>query len=121
MSQDQKNPRSIVLAGGGTAGHVNPLLATAGEIQQQSPQTRLTIVGTEYGLEKELVPAAGYELRTISRVPFPRRINAAALKFFRNFEMRFPKRGNSRRSAGRYGSGLWGIRLTAGLSCSPEA
>ncbi|MCU1631883.1 MAG: murG [Micrococcaceae bacterium] len=64
---------SVVLAGGGTAGHISPLLAIAGSIVDQRPGTRITAVGTEAGMETRLVPAAGFELRTIDRVPMPRR------------------------------------------------
>ncbi|OKL49242.1 undecaprenyldiphospho-muramoylpentapeptide beta-N-acetylglucosaminyltransferase [Boudabousia marimammalium] len=70
---------NIVLAGGGTAGHVNPLLAVAAELSKKSHS--VTIVGTEEGLETELVPAAGYQLETILRVPFPRRPNLYMLRF----------------------------------------
>lgn len=64
---------SVVLAGGGTAGHISPLLAIAGAIVDRRPGTRITAVGTEAGMETRLVPAAGYDLRTIDRVPMPRR------------------------------------------------
>lgn len=59
----------IVLAGGGTAGHVNPLLATASQLGEHN----LICLGTAEGLEARLVPAAGYELHTIARIPMPRR------------------------------------------------
>ena len=58
----------IVLAGGGSAGHVNPLLATAAHLPAD-----ITVLGTAEGLEADLVPAAGHELRLIPKVPFPRR------------------------------------------------
>lgn len=71
----------IVLAGGGTAGHVNPLLAVADAIKSIEPEADISVIGTEVGLEHDLVPQAGYELETIEKVPFPRRPNMAALKF----------------------------------------
>ena len=70
-----------LLAGGGTAGHVNPLLSVATAIRATHPDAELLVLGTAEGLEARLVPAAGFELAMISRVPFPRRINAAALRF----------------------------------------
>jgi UDP-N-acetylglucosamine--N-acetylmuramyl-(pentapeptide) pyrophosphoryl-undecaprenol N-acetylglucosamine transferase len=70
-----------LLAGGGTAGHVNPLLATADAIRQDEPDAEIIVVGTREGLEARLVPARGYELVEIARLPFPRRPNRAALKF----------------------------------------
>ncbi|MHA7208276.1 undecaprenyldiphospho-muramoylpentapeptide beta-N-acetylglucosaminyltransferase [Arthrobacter sp. MDT1-65] len=68
-----ERPVSVVLAGGGTAGHISPLLAIAGAIVDRRPGTRITAVGTEAGMETRLVPAAGFDLRTIDRVPMPRR------------------------------------------------
>lgn len=64
---------SIVLAGGGTAGHISPLLAIAAAIRAAAPEARLLAVGTPSGMETRLVPAAGLELATIDRVPLPRR------------------------------------------------
>ena len=71
----------IVLAGGGTAGHVNPLLAVADAIRKARPDAEIGVVGTAVGLEHDLVPQAGYELETIEKVPFPRRPGMAALRF----------------------------------------
>lgn len=70
-----------LLAGGGTAGHVNPLLALADLIRKREPDADIVVLGTEEGLEKKLVPERGYELVTIARLPFPRRPNSYALKF----------------------------------------
>ena len=64
---------SIVLAGGGTAGHTSPLLATAYELLDQRPDLRLTAVGTARGLETTVIPAAGLALELIPPVPMPRR------------------------------------------------
>ena len=75
------SPVHIVLAGGGTAGHVNPLLAVADAIRRIRPEASISIIGTAVGLEHDLVPRAGYELDTIEKVPFPRRPNKAALQF----------------------------------------
>ena len=73
--------KHIVLAGGGTAGHVNPLLSVAAAIGRIDPEAKVSVIGTAVGLEQELVPAAGYELDAIDKVPFPRRPNAYALRF----------------------------------------
>lgn len=75
------SPLRVVLAGGGTAGHVSPLLAMADAIRAEHPDAEITVVGTAEGLEARLVPAAGYTLRTIERAPLPRRPDAAALRF----------------------------------------
>ncbi|MEJ5921073.1 UDP-N-acetylglucosamine--N-acetylmuramyl-(pentapeptide) pyrophosphoryl-undecaprenol N-acetylglucosamine transferase [Bifidobacterium thermophilum] len=72
---------NIVLAGGGTAGHVNPLLSVADAIRRIEPDANLSVIGTAVGLEHDLVPQAGYELDTVEKVPFPRRPNKDALTF----------------------------------------
>jgi UDP-N-acetylglucosamine--N-acetylmuramyl-(pentapeptide) pyrophosphoryl-undecaprenol N-acetylglucosamine transferase len=64
----------VLLAGGGTAGHVSPLLALADRLVADDASTRILAVGTATGLEARLVPARGYELNEIPRVPLPRRI-----------------------------------------------
>lgn len=66
-------PVSLLLAGGGTAGHVNPLLALAAELRRRDPEVRMTVLGTKEGLEARLVPEAGWPLVEVPRVPFPRR------------------------------------------------
>ena len=73
--------KHIVLAGGGTAGHVNPLLSVAAAIGRIDPDAKVSVIGTAVGLEKDLVPAAGLELDTIEKVPFPRRPNLYMLRF----------------------------------------
>jgi UDP-N-acetylglucosamine--N-acetylmuramyl-(pentapeptide) pyrophosphoryl-undecaprenol N-acetylglucosamine transferase len=63
---------SVVLAGGGTAGHVEPALATADALRRADPRIEITCLGTERGLETRLVPLRGYELAVIPAVPLPR-------------------------------------------------
>ncbi|MFI5061242.1 MAG: UDP-N-acetylglucosamine--N-acetylmuramyl-(pentapeptide) pyrophosphoryl-undecaprenol N-acetylglucosamine transferase [Actinomycetales bacterium] len=70
-----------LLAGGGTAGHVNPLLAVADRLRRDDPAAEVLVLGTKEGLEARLVPERGYELATIPKLPFPRRPNGAALRF----------------------------------------
>ena len=65
--------RSVLLAGGGTAGHIEPALAVADALLAIDPTLRITALGTERGLETTLVPARGYELRLIPAVPLPRK------------------------------------------------
>jgi UDP-N-acetylglucosamine--N-acetylmuramyl-(pentapeptide) pyrophosphoryl-undecaprenol N-acetylglucosamine transferase len=72
---------TFLLAGGGTAGHVNPLLAVADELRRTRQDANVLVLGTAEGLEARLVPERGYELLTVPKVPFPRRPNAAALRF----------------------------------------
>ena len=80
-SRIMSSQKHIVLSGGGTAGHVNPLLAVAHVIRELEPDADIAVVGTAVGLEHDLVPRAGFELETIEKVPFPRRPNKAALEF----------------------------------------
>ncbi len=70
-------PSSVLLAGGGTAGHVSPLLALADALRRRDPAVRITALGTETGLEARLVPARGFDLRFVPRVPLPRRPHPA--------------------------------------------
>ncbi len=63
----------VVLAGGGSAGHVAPLLALADCLRRADPAVAVTALGTAEGLEARLVPARGYDLAVVPRVPLPRR------------------------------------------------
>jgi UDP-N-acetylglucosamine--N-acetylmuramyl-(pentapeptide) pyrophosphoryl-undecaprenol N-acetylglucosamine transferase len=63
----------VVLAGGGTAGHIEPALALADALRRQDPTVGITALGTERGLETRLVPERGYELGLIPAVPLPRK------------------------------------------------
>lgn len=63
----------VVLAGGGTAGHIEPALALADALRRQDPSVGITALGTERGLETRLVPERGYDLALIPAVPLPRR------------------------------------------------
>ena len=72
---------TYLLAGGGTAGHVNPLLAVADRIRRDEPESTILVLGTAEGLESRLVPDRGYELLTVERLPFPRRPGRALLRF----------------------------------------
>jgi UDP-N-acetylglucosamine--N-acetylmuramyl-(pentapeptide) pyrophosphoryl-undecaprenol N-acetylglucosamine transferase len=65
---------SVVLAGGGSAGHTSPLIATGLELRRLSPELAVTALGTARGLETAVVPAAGLELELIPPVPMPRRV-----------------------------------------------
>lgn len=72
---------TYLLAGGGTAGHVNPLLAVADALKARDPEAEVLVLGTREGLEARLVPERGYELLFVDKVPFPRRADRAAASF----------------------------------------
>jgi UDP-N-acetylglucosamine--N-acetylmuramyl-(pentapeptide) pyrophosphoryl-undecaprenol N-acetylglucosamine transferase len=63
----------VVLAGGGTAGHVEPALNLADCLRRHDPDVGVTALGTDRGLETRLVPERGYDLRLITATPMPRR------------------------------------------------
>ena len=70
----------VLLAGGGTAGHTSPLLATADALRRLQPDVEITCLGTPRGLENKVVPEAGYPLELIPPVPLPRKPNADFFK-----------------------------------------
>jgi UDP-N-acetylglucosamine--N-acetylmuramyl-(pentapeptide) pyrophosphoryl-undecaprenol N-acetylglucosamine transferase len=69
----------VVLAGGGSAGHIEPALATADALRRLDPTVEVTCLGTERGLETRLVPMRGYELALIPAVPLPRSVTPELL------------------------------------------
>jgi UDP-N-acetylglucosamine--N-acetylmuramyl-(pentapeptide) pyrophosphoryl-undecaprenol N-acetylglucosamine transferase len=73
-------PRRVLLAGGGTAGHTSPLLATADALRRRDPDIEITALGTARGLETRVIPEAGYPLELVPPVPLPRRPNADLLR-----------------------------------------
>jgi UDP-N-acetylglucosamine--N-acetylmuramyl-(pentapeptide) pyrophosphoryl-undecaprenol N-acetylglucosamine transferase len=70
----------ILLAGGGTAGHTSPLLATAEALRRLEPDVEITCLGTPRGLETRVVPEAGYPLELVPPVPLPRALGADLLR-----------------------------------------
>ena len=73
--------RFAVIAGGGTAGHVHPGIAVARALVERGHAAdEILYVGSERGIEHELVPPAGFELRTLAGKGVPRSISPAAAK-----------------------------------------
>lgn len=70
----------ILLAGGGTAGHTSPLLATADALRRLDSATEITCLGTPRGLENRVVPEAGYPLELVPPVPLPRKVGGDLVK-----------------------------------------
>jgi UDP-N-acetylglucosamine--N-acetylmuramyl-(pentapeptide) pyrophosphoryl-undecaprenol N-acetylglucosamine transferase len=66
----------VLMAGGGTAGHTSPLLATADALRRIDPTIEVTALGTPRGLEVRVVPEAGYPLELVPPVPLPRSVSA---------------------------------------------
>ena len=69
----------VVLAGGGSAGHIEPALALADALREADSGIQVTCLGTQRGLESRLVPMRGYELELIPAVPLPRSVTPALL------------------------------------------
>ena len=57
--------KKVIFTCGGTAGHVNPAIALAQLMREKDPETEFLFVGAERGLEKDLIPKAGYDFRTV--------------------------------------------------------
>ncbi|MEE1011365.1 MAG: undecaprenyldiphospho-muramoylpentapeptide beta-N-acetylglucosaminyltransferase [Acutalibacteraceae bacterium] len=72
--------KRILIAAGGTGGHINPALGTAGYIKEQNPTAEIAFVGTADKMEAKLVPQAGYELKTIEISGFWRSFSPDAIK-----------------------------------------
>ena len=64
----------VLLAGGGTGGHINPALAIASIIKKHDPSAEFLFVGTPNGMEARLVPAAGYPMETMHVAGFQRKL-----------------------------------------------
>jgi UDP-N-acetylglucosamine--N-acetylmuramyl-(pentapeptide) pyrophosphoryl-undecaprenol N-acetylglucosamine transferase len=67
--------RSVVLAGGGTGGHIYPLLAFADCLRRHDPELRITCIGSERGMERDIIPQRGYDLRFVPAFQLPRSVN----------------------------------------------
>jgi UDP-N-acetylglucosamine--N-acetylmuramyl-(pentapeptide) pyrophosphoryl-undecaprenol N-acetylglucosamine transferase len=72
--------RTVLFAGGGTAGHVFPAVAVANALVEQAPGLEPVFVGTAERLEGRLVPEAGFRLHHIEVLPVPRRLSPRLLK-----------------------------------------
>jgi UDP-N-acetylglucosamine--N-acetylmuramyl-(pentapeptide) pyrophosphoryl-undecaprenol N-acetylglucosamine transferase len=70
----------VVLAAGGTAGHIEPALALADALRRRDPGIGITVLGTATGMENTLVPARGYPVAHVPRVPLPRKPSADLLR-----------------------------------------
>jgi len=78
MSDDP--PPRVVVAGGHSAGHIEPAMNFADALRQLEPTAEITALGTVRGLDTTLVPARGYPLELIPPVPLPRTLNRALLQ-----------------------------------------
>ena len=70
----------VIIAAAGTGGHINPGIAIANKIMKEEPNSKIIFVGTTRGLENDLVPRAGYELKTIDAYGLSKKISIDNLK-----------------------------------------
>lgn len=70
----------VIIAAAGTGGHINPGIAIANEIKKNEPKSEIIFVGTNTGIEKDLVPRAGYELKTLDAYGLQRKVSVQNLK-----------------------------------------
>ncbi|MDD7409248.1 MAG: undecaprenyldiphospho-muramoylpentapeptide beta-N-acetylglucosaminyltransferase [Anaerovoracaceae bacterium] len=63
----------VIMSGGGTGGHIYPAIAIADEIKRRHPEAEILFVGTEHGMEREIVPKAGYPIKFITVRGFDRK------------------------------------------------
>ncbi len=75
----------VLLSGGGTGGHVYPAIAIANKIRDEHPDAEIIFVGTEKGIESEIVPKYGFELKTVTVQGFKRKIDFDNVKEFLSF------------------------------------
>ena len=79
MNEFEVKSLKVIIAGGGTGGHINPGIAIAKHIKQQQPDAEIIFIGTERGLETRLVPREGFELKLIKVKGFRRKLSLDTL------------------------------------------
>jgi len=70
----------VIIAAAGTAGHINPGIAIANKIKQEEKDSKIIFIGTTRGLENDLVPRAGYELKTINAYGLSKKLSIENIK-----------------------------------------
>lgn len=72
----------VILSGGGTGGHIYPALTIADQIKKLAPEAEIIFVGTQQGLEKDIIPRYGYPLKFIEVAGFKRSLSLDTLRSF---------------------------------------
>ena len=65
----------VLLAGGGTAGHINPAIAIAGYIKKMEPDAEILFIGNRDGMEQRLVKQAGFDIKSVVITGFKRSLS----------------------------------------------
>ena len=75
----------VLIAGGGTSGHINPAIAIADRIRAEDPQSEIEFCGTQRGMESDIVPRSGYVIHPIRARGVPSRPSVKMAKAFMDF------------------------------------
>ena len=70
----------VIISAAGTGGHINPGIAIANKIKEKEPDSQILFIGTNRGLENDLIPRAGYELKTIDVYGLKKQLSITNLK-----------------------------------------
>ncbi len=70
----------VIIAAAGTGGHINPGIAIANKIKEKEPDSEIIFIGTERGIENDLVPRAGYKLKTVDAYGISKKISVKTIK-----------------------------------------
>lgn len=104
----------VIIAAAGTGGHINPGIAIANKIKEKEPNSEIIFIGTNRGLENDLVPRAGYSLKTIQAYGFNRRIS---LDNFKKMYKTFRSIGEARKIIQEFQPDI--VIGTGGYICVP--
>ena len=104
----------VIIAAAGTGGHINPGIAIANKIKEKEPDSEIIFIGTNRGLENDLVPRAGYSLKTIQAYGFNRRIS---LDNFKKMYKTFRSIGEARKIIQEFQPDI--VIGTGGYICVP--
>ena len=104
----------VVISAAGTGGHINPGLAIAGKIKEKNPNSEIFFIGTNRGLENDLVPRNGYELKTIEAYGFKKEIS---IENFRNLIKTFSSKKDVKKFFEKFKPDI--VIGTGGYICVP--
>ena len=103
-----------IIAAAGTGGHINPGLAIANKVKEEEKDSKIIFIGTDRGLENDLVPRAGYELKTIDAHGLSKEISYSNLK---NMYKTFRSYGEAKKIIGEFKPDI--VIGTGGYICGP--
>ena len=104
----------VVIAAAGTGGHINPGIAIANKIMEKEPNSEFIFIGTDRGLENDLVPRAGYKLKTIDAHGIERRLS---IQNFKNLYATYKSIGEAKKILEQFKPDV--VIGTGGYICAP--